>query len=1054
MQQSSSEPVTFEQVFIEFQHKLRQLPTFKAVEAQLTAEQLFEQDFASSQVLELAQTLRYPPLFQHQAFDSERYQQDQALYKQLLIKGAWNLSQYALWQWQSMFISWQAKSESEKINTFFSQGLGAPKCVDQESAALIELIQEALLCLVKDDLQLPWVLRVGQGAFQAHLKQDLLAIEQELARYQAQHIDEQYQADYGKFVVKLNQLAAPFKQLCRLADQREDYIEGMPTLGQLAYLERYLAQIDELDKVLAALPETFEHRLEQIANFIQQQMSIMAQLPVILMYQPARLALDAAHINSYLLQQEQHAFDLNVILGQEASRLLEQAKILENDSLALRQGDSALFSTFDLCDAAQKKLHDVLTIMDCNALAEKLTALKLAKPTLKHSLAFYNEHLKWLDGIQLTPLLELSKPEKMALLLSDLGIVNTEQQKIKACLTQLERLITQQRDKVLMLQQKHQALTCMADVPVELADKLMRLAQQQYQQLTNQLANSIEQLVHFKHLLQSDLERLEMADMFEHSAKDIGKIKLLLSTLDSKIEGSQQLLQTKEQHQQALQDVSEQANQQLLMIDKQLQPLAAKSQAYIDQQQLTQDKISAFSQGQTLLNQLLDKLRFDGEIEVPDGGFKGEAWYIPKLEEMSFEPLAEAMAWQGQERKMYQQSFEHSQHYHDSNTLVTFGGYLLGSSRNTISREQLLNDVKLRLQHIKSDAEAAESQLEAITQKIAEVEQQMALIEPKLELARQQKAKADRALRAAVTESKKAAYQLRLQNKERDHAAHRLSLHQILIKLKPLVDCLQGLCQLEDECPKEQDTLSAKAVYEHFVGYKEALDQFYERISNCSAEIALSDLEQQLKTEPLLAFAKETVYQQCQDQLKFIIEQLTKFATLSGQFSEQYQTVITAYQQQINLQKQQLLEQQQAHQKEMAQRKIIVAKYLDDEQGQPGILSEYLEQRAQAYWLSDFIASIVAFFLQWPLGYQTEKQRRETYITETLKPALAAYQDDNSIAPLSAALLSEQYFFKPRAENGNGYLLSLSFIIESLKQELLGITGIEHSPTLSQASQV
>ena len=203
-----------------------------------------------------------------------------------------------------------------------------------------------------------------------------------------------------------------------------------------------------------------------------------------------------------------------------------------------------------------------------------------------------------------------------------------------------------------------------------------------------------------------------------------------------------------------------------------------------------------------------------------------------------------------------------------------------------------------------------------------------------------------------------------------------------------------------------------------------------------------------------MAFAKETVYQQCQDQLKFIIEQLTKFATLSGQFSEQYQTVITAYQQQINLQKQQLLEQQQAHQKEMAQRKIIVAKYLDDEQGQPGILSEYLEQRAQAYWLSDFIASIVAFFLQWPLGYQTEKQRRETYITETLKPALAAYQDDNSIAPLSAALLSEQYFFKPRAENGNGYLLSLSFIIESLKQELLGITGIEHSPTLSQASQV
>jgi hypothetical protein len=108
-----------------------------------------------------------------------------------------------------------------------------------------------------------------------------------------------------------------------------------------------------------------------------------------------------------------------------------------------------------------------------------------------------------------------------------------------------------------------------------------------------------------------------------------------------------------------------------------------------------------------------------------------------------------------------------------------------------------------------------------------------------------------------------------------------------------------------------------------------------------------------------------------------------------------------------------------------------------------GLLLSYLEQRNTTYYWRDFFSSYVAFFVGGCIRYKTEKENRESYIRETLIPAIReVLQSDTEnraekVLHLRESLSEGISRFSPRVRAGAPeYDNSLQSLLRALHSEL------------------
>ncbi|MCL9684633.1 hypothetical protein [Legionella maioricensis] len=109
-----------------------------------------------------------------------------------------------------------------------------------------------------------------------------------------------------------------------------------------------------------------------------------------------------------------------------------------------------------------------------------------------------------------------------------------------------------------------------------------------------------------------------------------------------------------------------------------------------------------------------------------------------------------------------------------------------------------------------------------------------------------------------------------------------------------------------------------------------------------------------------------------------------------------------------------------------------------------GIFTQYLQERAQQFWLKDLFRSLAAFTLGC-FGYKTDAQEREEYL-KGLEIVFNRYHNESKGALVLAEIEKGQKLFSPRAKAGeDGYNDSLHSKLESLKESLTPIyaKGIE-----------
>ena len=1028
---------TLPEVIAEIKGKLRETELFKKIQPELDEKSgVFTLDFGVDGKRDLSKEVVYQPVFdEHEGFDQSLQDERVNAYKLNLGRCIWNVLRYGELAYNSYFSALTYKYQSEQASSLMNPVTQAGKVIDQESLDLAQFFLETFQKL--KTAKLPVYLAPFQNKFTERLDEHCASLEQEIARYHAvEPLKVTYAGQYGAYQANMDEKS---QQLFLLEEVYKKLANIEETLQNTPWEE-----LEHLQQQLTLLLQNFEDHhtasqqlLSELTRFNQQWLDSHATLPKQLMYQPLRKKLDA---------------EKNPL---KAVQLLKQAKEME---LAYHKGDleeDLLFDLVDIVSETQSYYRELIAqaqadqikqkidlLNDCSAYFEWLMTCR--KVCFEQVETFFEDEVHQLEKGKLRAYLEIEPAiklkalpeliqfkEKLAQSVSDVEAIQAQ------LVTASPMAYYHAHQNLIHLDYREQVFGFIAHHQRRFDSKAKEL--NNYHQNLRELLQEVSHAIDKKELQQKILLAGQALESFIALRDEQLHNCSVIEDEVSQLEDAQEVAQDEFDATTAIKIADE------TKLDRLQTELTT-----IEHKVLRDDAdVANFSIFHAHLLKLRAQLAGGATVTTANAKFQGIEWYIPLIEELSFTDIARAMNWDRYETHNWQKIYNQHQAYHRS--YLGFSQYYWtdifkeGSERTRLLREveQRLAILQVLIDSVGGRVNVTRDQL--IQDKQDEIEA--------FNIEKDQRADRRTEKEEALTSVTKDLEDARDRYQQSKQEADRLSLiceiRQHAIDLKSLSEYQTRWAEIIETKPLISEDMTIKDKFTKVEAYFLAVQNFSSEFFVRLADLKFDILTQQLEAQRFARNEEDDCYLDLVE-LHTTMQELLKE---SNKEMETYQQLhaenLKEYQQQLAVEQFRERTRQELHQQEVSKRQINVDKYLDLQPGRAGVLTNYLQQRAETYWFRDLVSSFFAFFLKWPFGYQTEKERREKYVNKELRPAIESYKRSGDNSDLLKVLDPQYTFFKPRTRDNIAYSFTLSFLIEGLRQELLTKSQIKTYETQS-----
>lgn len=444
------------------------------------------------------------------------------------------------------------------------------------------------------------------------------------------------------------------------------------------------------------------------------------------------------------------------------------------------------------------------------------------------------------------------------------------------------------------------------------------------------------------------------------------------------------------------------------------------------------------------LKSIKNKLIFSTEIEIPDNGFEGAEWYIPKFEDGTFDLLAIAMGWGGEQKKIWQNDYDKSQSYHGGH-IGFIKNYIKDITAVYSPRQNLLKELDPRITVLTADIKRYEKNLKKISdEKVLANKQHRE--EKSSEITRagesfnEAKVKLEE-IKLSLEQNNSSLAEIESQKKRLERLC---DLNSMSVTLKKLIIFKTRFLESQSKEINLNQLELISDKLKQSESYTNLITKFCDDFNFEKEKYFYKDIKIKLEESSFIEFSNEDIFKELNAQI-LVIDLLSehsseiKLSSISvyEQQHAKYQQEVQKHQEQRAANELQLQAQQGLKKKELEQRQINIDKYLGDGKHKAGILSDYLTQRATVFFIKDFFSKCLEFLFKWPFAYQSDKNIRQNFVNNELRPALEKYKNTGNNYQLNILINSDLIFFKPRAIDNSGYRLTLAYLLENLREELL-----------------